>query len=93
MSSEVYLANKPDQLWTKRMARWRTYPQRFGPWWWWMWFTMHLSDLPLLGRFFTWLAGLPLGPYRRKWPLAQITTKPYISPYLFSLSPTASFST
>ena len=39
---------------------------------------MQLSDLPYVGRFFTWLAGWPLGPYRKKWPLARI--KPYVSP-------------
>jgi acetyltransferase-like isoleucine patch superfamily enzyme len=43
-----------------------------------MWINMKLSDLPYLGRFFTRLAGLPLGPYKNKWPLAQI--KPYLSP-------------
>lgn len=41
---------------------------------------MHLSAWPYVGRLFTWLAGLPLGVYRRKWPLAQITSNPYISP-------------
>jgi acetyltransferase-like isoleucine patch superfamily enzyme len=43
-----------------------------------MWINMQLSDLPHVGRFFTWLAGLPLGPYKMKWPLARI--KPYVSP-------------
>jgi acetyltransferase-like isoleucine patch superfamily enzyme len=43
-----------------------------------MWINMKLSDAPLLGRFFTWLAGLPLGPYREKRVLCRI--KPYISP-------------
>jgi len=39
---------------------------------------MQLSDLPCLGRFFTWLAGLPVGPYRSRRALARIKT--YISP-------------
>jgi len=39
---------------------------------------MRFSDLPHLGRFFTWLAGLPLGPHRAKVPLSWF--KPYISP-------------
>jgi acetyltransferase-like isoleucine patch superfamily enzyme len=39
---------------------------------------MKLSGLPYLGRLFTWLAGLPLGPHRAKLPLRRI--KPYISP-------------
>jgi acetyltransferase-like isoleucine patch superfamily enzyme len=39
---------------------------------------MKLSDLPLLGRFFTRLAALPLGAHRNKVPLCRI--KPYISP-------------
>jgi acetyltransferase-like isoleucine patch superfamily enzyme len=45
-----------------------------------MWLTMQLSDWPVIGRAATWLAGLPLAPYKRKWPLAQITGKPYVSP-------------
>lgn len=46
--------------------------------WWWMRLTMELSDWPYMGRFFTWLAGLPLGTYRSKTLLARIKT--YISP-------------
>lgn len=38
---------------------------------------MTFSDWPYMGRFFTWLAGLPLGP-SSKTSLAQIKT--YISP-------------
>jgi len=41
---------------------------------------MQLSSAPALGPTFAWLAGLPLGPYKAKWPLANITRKPYISP-------------
>jgi acetyltransferase-like isoleucine patch superfamily enzyme len=52
--------------------------QKLGKWWWWIWPNMQLSDAPVLGRFFTRLASLPLGPYRKKWPLASV--KPYISP-------------
>lgn len=52
--------------------------QKFNKWWWWIWPNMKLSDTPYLGRFFTWLASLPLGPYRKKWPLASV--KPYVSP-------------
>ena len=54
--------------------------RKFGRWWWWMWLNMQLSDWRYVGRWFTWLAGLPLGPYRKKWPLARITSKPYVSP-------------
>jgi acetyltransferase-like isoleucine patch superfamily enzyme len=39
---------------------------------------MKLSGLPVLGRFFVWLAGLPMGPHRSKAPLARL--KSYISP-------------
>lgn len=39
---------------------------------------MSLSGLPFVGRFFTWLAGLPLRPYRSKRVLARVKT--YISP-------------
>jgi acetyltransferase-like isoleucine patch superfamily enzyme len=42
---------------------------------------MELSTLPLIGRLCVWLAGLPLGPYKDKRPLANITNKPYISPH------------
>ena len=41
---------------------------------------MQLSTLPLLGRLCVWLAGLPLGPYKDKRPLASISSKPYVSP-------------
>ena len=64
----------------ERLSRWARLPQKFGPWAWWMWLNMQLSSLPGLGRLFAWLAGLPLGPYKAKWPLATITQKPYISP-------------
>ncbi|MBE9513736.1 MAG: acyltransferase [Chloroflexi bacterium] len=67
-------------IWVERVSRWRRLPQDFGKWWWWMWLNMQLSHLPHLGRLFTWLASLPLGPYRGKWPLARITSKSYISP-------------
>lgn len=80
MSSGVSIEKEYRNIWAQRMSRWRRLPTRFGKWWWWMWLTMQLSDLPCVGRFFTWLAGLPLGPYRKKWPLARITSKPYISP-------------
>lgn len=39
---------------------------------------MRLSGLPYVGRYLTWLAGLPVGNYERKRPLAQVRT--YISP-------------
>jgi acetyltransferase-like isoleucine patch superfamily enzyme len=45
-----------------------------------MWLNMQLSSTAVLGPMFAWLAGLPLGPYKAKWPLANITRKPYISP-------------
>jgi acetyltransferase-like isoleucine patch superfamily enzyme len=67
-----------NSVWKQRVSRWRLLPQQLGRWWWWMWINMQLSDLPCLGRFFVRLAGLPLGPYRKKWPLARI--KPYLSP-------------
>ena len=78
MRSQVRVGNGDDHVWTQRMSRWRRLSHRLGKWWWWMWLCMQLSDLPHVGRFFTRLAGLPLGSYKDKWPLAQI--KPYISP-------------
>lgn len=54
------------------------YRQKLGKWWWWMWMTMQFSDWPYIGRFFTKLASLPLGPYKSRHPLARIKT--YISP-------------
>ena len=80
MSSNIGVEKDYHSRWVERVARWRTLP-KFGKWWWWMWLNMQLSDWPYVGRFFTWLAGLPLGPYRKKWPLARITSKPYVSPY------------
>jgi acetyltransferase-like isoleucine patch superfamily enzyme len=79
MSSGVGARGKYRGVWGERVARWRRLPERFGGWWLWMWGAMQLSDLPLVGRFFMQMAGLPLGPYRQKWPLARITSKPYIS--------------
>jgi acetyltransferase-like isoleucine patch superfamily enzyme len=52
--------------------------QAFHGWWWWCAIHMKLSGLPYVGRVFTWLAGLPLGPHRAKLPLRRI--RPYISP-------------
>jgi acetyltransferase-like isoleucine patch superfamily enzyme len=66
--------------WAERVSRWRRLPQKYGGWWWWMWLTMQLSDWPVIGRPCMWLAGLPLGAYKHKWPLARVTGKPYISP-------------
>lgn len=80
MSSDVSIKSKGRNTWVERLSRWHRLPQRFGKWWWWMWLNMQLSDLPWAGPLFTRLAGLPLEPYRGKWPLARITRKPYISP-------------
>ena len=66
-------------LWD-RAIEWYLRLRRFGPWWWWMYLNMQLSDAPLIGRLCSRLAGLPLGSYRRTWPLAGITSKPYVSP-------------
>jgi len=41
---------------------------------------MSVSDLPLVGRPATWLAGRLAGPYKARRLLAQLTRKPYISP-------------
>jgi len=61
------------------LKKWRlAYLELLGKWWWWMWVTMQLSDLPYVGRFCTWLAGLPMGAYRSKRLLARVKT--YISP-------------
>jgi acetyltransferase-like isoleucine patch superfamily enzyme len=89
MISEASSEGERRTLWLKRMAyllehlkkRRRRYlglKRRLGKWWWWMWVTMQLSDLPCVGRLFTWLAGLPMGPYRSRVALARIKT--YISP-------------
>ena len=74
MSSKVLAKSR----WADRISRWRHLSQRLGRWWWWVWLNMKLSDVPHLGRVFTWLAGLPLGPHREKQYLCRI--KPYISP-------------
>jgi len=66
--------------WAQSLERLIRLPATFGPWAWWMWANMQLSDMPLLGRTFAWMAGLPLGPYKARGPLANITRKPYISP-------------
>jgi acetyltransferase-like isoleucine patch superfamily enzyme len=42
---------------------------------------IEMSTLPLLGGLCIRLAGLPLGPYKDKRPLANLTRKPYISPH------------
>jgi acetyltransferase-like isoleucine patch superfamily enzyme len=63
---------------TPRTSRKQERKQAFHGWWLWCVINMKLSGLPYLGRFFTWLAGLPLGPHRAKLPLRRI--KPYISP-------------
>lgn len=78
--SHVSPGKETSSIWANRISRWRRYPQRFGRWWWWMWGWMRLSNLPVIGRSCTWLAGLPLKPYKDKWPLARITSNPYISP-------------
>jgi acetyltransferase-like isoleucine patch superfamily enzyme len=41
---------------------------------------MELSTLPLVGRACLRLAGWPLGPYKDKRPLANLTRKSYVSP-------------
>jgi acetyltransferase-like isoleucine patch superfamily enzyme len=61
-----------------RTLIWRRRREAFHGWWLWCAINMKLSSLPHLGRLFTWLAGLPLGPHRAKLPLRRI--KPYISP-------------
>ncbi len=58
-----------------RFQKWKRW---FGKWWWWIVACRRLSDLPFIGRFFDSLAGLPLGHYVNKWPLAELKT--YISP-------------
>jgi acetyltransferase-like isoleucine patch superfamily enzyme len=74
-----------------RLARWWRLPTHFGPWAWWMWLNMQLSPTPGLGRTFAWMAGLPLGPYKARWPLANITRNPYISPLAQVACPRISF--
>lgn len=86
MSSKVSAEKEYRNLWLKRVGRllkrrrrrYLSLKKHLGKWWWWMWANMLLSDLPHMGRFFTWLAGLPLGPHRNKKVLAQVKT--YISP-------------
>lgn len=80
MGSGVSIEREYRNIWIQRLFHWRRLPQRFGKWWWWMWLTMQLSGLPWVGHWFTWLAGLPLEPYRGRWSLARITRRPYISP-------------
>jgi acetyltransferase-like isoleucine patch superfamily enzyme len=86
MSSKVSAEKEYRNLWLKRVGqllerrrrRYLSLKKHLGKWWWWMWANMLLSDLPYMGRFFTWLAGLPLGPYINKKVLAKVKT--YISP-------------
>jgi acetyltransferase-like isoleucine patch superfamily enzyme len=89
MIPEVSSEKEYRNLWSKRMAhlveylkkrrrRYLSLKKQLGKWWWWMWVTMQLSGLPCVGRLFTWLAGLPAGPYRSRVALARIKT--YISP-------------
>lgn len=66
--------------WSSRIGNRYRSLRSFGPWWWWMWTGMQLSDWPVLGRVALRLAALPLGPYRQTWPLARISSKPYVSP-------------
>jgi acetyltransferase-like isoleucine patch superfamily enzyme len=72
-------ANRIRAAVTKALRR-LAHKKKLGRWWWWIWMAMHLSHLPCLGPFFAWLAGLPLGPYKEKQSLAQVTSRPYISP-------------
>lgn len=74
MGSQLSAKNR----WADRISRWRRLSRDLGGWWWWILLNMKLSDVPYLGRVFTWLAGLPLGPHREKRYLCRI--KPYISP-------------
>ena len=67
-----------EQKESPRSSRWRKRRKAFHGWWWWCAIHMRLSGLPYVGRVFTWLAGLPLGPHRAKLPLRGI--RPYISP-------------
>jgi acetyltransferase-like isoleucine patch superfamily enzyme len=67
-----------EQTHTPRRPGKSNHRKAFHGWWLWCTLNMKLSGLPYLGRFFTWLAGLPLGPHRAKLPLRRI--RPYISP-------------
>jgi len=81
MSSEVSTQEEHRNIWLERVHRRKRHLQqlrKLGKWWWWAWTAMQLSDLPYMGRFFTWLAGLPVDPYRSRRELAHIKT--YISP-------------
>jgi len=71
--TNLLLKKMPRQLWF-----WRHWQQKLGKWWWWILTFRRLSSLPFAGRFFDSLAGLPLGHYVNKRPLAEIKT--YISP-------------
>lgn len=80
MSSKV-CTEKDHNIWVERVLRRKRRLERLkklGRWWWWSWMAMQLSDLPFMGRFFTWIAGLPVGSFRSRRVLARIKT--YISP-------------
>lgn len=57
---------------------WRHWRRKLGKWWWWILTLRQFSGLPFVGRFCDLLAGLPLGHYTSKRPLAEIKT--YVSP-------------
>jgi acetyltransferase-like isoleucine patch superfamily enzyme len=86
MSSEITAPDERRDTWLEGVLRPVQYVQkrrlkyreRFGKWWWWIRVTMSLSDWPCVGRLFTWLAGLPVEPYRSRRVLARVKT--YISP-------------
>jgi len=81
MSPEAGTNKKRRDKWLDRVQRrkeWLQELKKLGKWWWWAWLNMQLSDLPGVGRFFTWSAGLSVGPFRSRRALARIKT--YISP-------------
>ncbi len=73
LKSRPFLIARLKRYWLKFLRL-----KKLNKWWWWILPTMFLSDWPYIGRTFTRLAGLPLGPYRSKVVLSQIKT--YISP-------------
>jgi len=76
-NGKVYVNALPRKV-SHLFQSWRRWRKKLGKWWWWILIFRQFSALPFIGQLFDSLAGLPLGHYINKRPLAQVKT--YISP-------------